>query len=71
MVNAKDSELVKRGRSNSIRKSDFKVGSFDSAATKASEVNENEWVTKGPVTLENDIIYTGEWMNGVRDGQGS
>lgn len=35
------------------------------------EVDENGRVVRGPVTLKNGAIYTGQWLNGVRDGYGS
>ena len=28
-------------------------------------------IKKGPFTLKNGAVYTGEWMNGMRDGYGS
>ena len=38
---------------------------------EGEEVDENGRVTRGPVTLKNGAIYTGQWLNGVRDGFGS
>ena len=26
---------------------------------------------KDPITLDNGAVYTGEWMDGLRDGQGT
>ena len=45
----------------------------DSSGTKSTVVEEepNVRVSRGKVTLENDAVYEGEWLNGQRDGQGS
>ena len=35
------------------------------------EVDENGRVTRGPINLKNGAIYTGQWLNNLRDGYGS
>ena len=39
-------------------------------ATIVETVTKNVRELKEPVTLDNGAVYTGEWMNGVRDGHG-
>jgi hypothetical protein len=31
----------------------------------------NGRITKGPFTLKNGAVYTGQWLNGMRDGYGT
>jgi len=38
---------------------------------EGEQVDQDGRVTRGPVTLKNGAIYTGNWLNGVRDGLGS
>ena len=39
--------------------------------TSSDMMDSNGRVTKGPQTLKNGATYTGQWLGGVRDGEGS
>ena len=39
--------------------------------TDREEVDEYGRVTKGPYTLKNGATYTGQWLEGMRDGYGT
>jgi hypothetical protein len=41
------------------------------APQEGEEVDEEGRVTRGPITLKNGAVYTGQWQNGIRDGYGS
>ena len=47
-----------------------KTGVLMRTATIVETVTKNVRELKEPVTLDNGAVYTGEWMNGVRDGHG-
>lgn len=38
---------------------------------ESEQVDQNGRIRKGPFTLKNGAIYTGQWLNGMRDGDGS
>ena len=38
---------------------------------EGEEVDENGRVIRGPCTLKNGAVYSGQWLNGIRDGYGS
>ena len=38
---------------------------------EGEEVDAEGRVTRGPITLKNGAVYTGQWLNGIRDGYGS
>lgn len=40
-------------------------------ATPDEQVDEYGRVTKGPYTLRNGATYTGQWLDGMRDGIGT
>lgn len=40
-------------------------------AQEGEQMDDNGRITRGPVTLKNGAVYTGQWLNGVRDGFGS
>jgi len=46
-------------------------GSPDLRGTEREEVDEFGRVTKGPYTLKNGATYTGQWLDGMRDGYGT
>ena len=35
------------------------------------QVDENGTVSKGPFTLKNGAVFTGQWLMGMRDGYGT
>jgi len=42
----------------------------DSAASPYSNYKLGEREIRGPVTLDSGAVYEGEWLNGLRDGNG-
>lgn len=40
-------------------------------AQEGEQMDDDGRITRGPVTLKNGAVYTGQWLNGVRDGFGS
>jgi len=45
-------------------------GGVDSNFNNSKQEDSNVRVNKGPTTMQNGAIYTGEWLNGMRDGEG-
>ena len=41
-----------------------------SRVSEVSKTNQLVRELKGPITLESDAVYEGEWLNELRDGQG-
>ena len=39
-------------------------------AQEGEEVDENGRVIRGPCTLKNGAVYSGQWCQGIRDGYG-
>ena len=35
------------------------------------QIDKNGRITKGPFTLKNGAVYTGQWLNSMRDGFGT
>lgn len=45
------------------------MGNFNNGIT-SEMINNNQRQTYGPITLSNGAIYTGELLNGMKDGYG-
>ena len=48
-----------------------KEGTLRGTVDAKEEVDEYGRVTKGPYTLKNGATYTGQWLDGMRDGYGT
>jgi hypothetical protein len=46
-------------------------GAGGDSANEGEQVDENGRITKGPFTLKNGAVYTGQWLMGMRDGFGT
>jgi hypothetical protein len=49
----------------------LKAGGNADTSNDGEQVDENGRITKGPFTLKNGAVYTGQWMMGMRDGFGT
>lgn len=48
-----------------------KGGELRGTVNEKEDVDEYGRVTKGPYTLKNGATYTGQWLDGMRDGYGT
>ena len=53
------------------RKGSRMLGKGMPEATPDEQMDEFGRVTKGPYTLRNGATYTGQWLDGMRDGIGT
>jgi hypothetical protein len=49
----------------------LKAGGNADTSNDGEQVDENGRITKGPFTLKNGAVYTGQWLMGMRDGYGT
>ena len=56
---------------NDYRKGSRMLGKGMPEVTPGEQVDEYGRVTKGPYTLKNGEQYTGQWLDGMRDGIGT
>ena len=63
--------LGNQGANNNLMNQQQDWGNGGGAQTSSGMLDSNGRVTKGPQTLKNGATYTGQWLGGVRDGEGS
>jgi len=49
----------------------LKAGGNPDTSNDGEQVDENGRISKGPFTLKNGAVYTGQWLMGMRDGFGT
>ena len=46
------------------------IGNNSAAGLKTGEFTKDVRELRAPINLDSGAVYEGEWLNGVRDGQG-